>query len=92
MRIHRLRCFVFGPKARDSTAQANGLGLRETPEIVCGLKGRNIRNQDGSGHNLLDDNCFARHLGRHAQRRNRGPSGHKRLLEPYQFPGRWPGL
>lgn len=28
MRIRRLRCFVFGPKARDFTTQANGLGLR----------------------------------------------------------------
>ena len=49
---------VFGPKARDSTAQANGLGICEAPEIACGLKGRDTRNQDESGRNLLDDNCL----------------------------------
>ena len=50
--------FVFGPKALNSRAQANGLGICVAPEIACGLKGRDTRNQDKSGRNLLDDNCL----------------------------------
>jgi len=49
---------VFGPKALNSRAQANGLGICEAPEIACGLKGRDTRNQNESGRNLLDDNCL----------------------------------
>ena len=49
---------VFGPKALNSRAQANGLGICVAPEIACGLKGRDTRNQDESGRNLLDDNCL----------------------------------
>jgi len=49
---------VFGPKALNSRAQANGLGICDAPEIAYGLKGRDTRNHDESGRNLLDDNCL----------------------------------